>query len=99
VFKDATGNLLGGTNMAAIHLASTVGGNVFLGFISAVAFATILAVVAGLTLSGAAAMSHDLYSTVFKKGLATGANELRVSRITTVVLGIVAVVLGTKVFY
>jgi cation/acetate symporter len=94
IFKDATGGLLGGTNMAAIHLASTVGGNVFLGFISAVAFATILAVVAGLTLSGAAAMSHDLYSTVFKKGLATSANELRVSRITTVVLGIVAVVLG-----
>jgi cation/acetate symporter len=93
-FKDGTGNLLGGTNMAAIHLASTVGGNVFLGFISAVAFATILAVVAGLTLSGAAAMSHDLYSTVFKKGRATSANELRVSRITTVALGIVAVVLG-----
>jgi cation/acetate symporter len=94
IFKDAAGGLLGGTNMAAIHLASTVGGNVFLGFISAVAFATILAVVAGLTLSGAAAMSHDLYSTVFKKGQATSANELRVSRITTVVLGIVAVVLG-----
>jgi cation/acetate symporter len=67
-FKDASGNLLGGINMAAIHLARTVGGNVFLGFISAVAFATILAVVAGLTLSGAAAMSHDLYSTVLKKG-------------------------------
>jgi cation/acetate symporter len=93
-FKDAAGNLLGGTNMAAIHLARTVGGNVFLGFISAVAFATILAVVAGLTLSGAAAMSHDLYSTVLKKGQATSTNELRVSRITTVVLGIVAVVLG-----
>ena len=93
-FKDAAGKLLGGNNMAAIHLAKAVGGNVFLGFISAVAFATILAVVAGLTLSGASAVSHDLYATVFKKGNATSANELRVSRITTVVLGIIAVVLG-----
>ncbi|WP_025916383.1 cation acetate symporter [Herminiimonas sp. CN] len=93
-FKDAAGKLLGGNNMAAIHLANAVGGNVFLGFISAVAFATILAVVAGLTLSGASAVSHDLYATVIKKGQATSANELRVSRITTVVLGIIAVVLG-----
>ncbi|MFC3108675.1 cation acetate symporter [Undibacterium arcticum] len=93
-FKDAAGKLLGGNNMAAIHLAKAVGGNVFLGFISAVAFATILAVVAGLTLSGASAVSHDLYATVFKKGQATSENELRVSRITTIGLGIVAVVLG-----
>jgi cation/acetate symporter len=94
VYKDALGGLLGGNNMAAIHLANAVGGNVFLGFISAVAFATILAVVAGLTLSGATAVSHDLYATVFKKGQATSEKELRVSRITTVVLGVVAVVLG-----
>ncbi|NMM36851.1 MAG: cation acetate symporter [Glaciimonas sp.] len=94
VFKDAAGKLLGGNNMAAIHLANAVGGNVFLGFISAVAFATILAVVAGLTLSGASAVSHDLYATVFKKGHATSADELRVSRITTVALGIIAVLLG-----
>jgi cation/acetate symporter len=93
-YKDAAGNLLGGDNMAAVHLAHAVGGNVFLGFISAVAFATILAVVAGLTLSGASAVSHDLYSTVLKKGHATSAKELRVSRITTIVLGIVAVILG-----
>jgi len=93
-FLDANGVLLGGGNMAAIHLANAVGGNVFLGFISAVAFATILAVVAGLTLSGASAVSHDLYATVFKKGNATSESELRVSRITTVVLGIIAVVLG-----
>jgi cation/acetate symporter len=93
-FLDAKGGLLGGGNMAAIHLANAVGGNVFLGFISAVAFATILAVVAGLTLSGASAVSHDLYSTVIKKGKADGAAELKVSRITTVCLGIVAVVLG-----
>lgn len=93
-FKDAAGALLGGNNMAAVHLAKAVGGDVFLGFISAVAFATILAVVAGLTLSGASAVSHDLYATVFKKGNATSENELRVSKITTIALGIVAVVLG-----
>jgi cation/acetate symporter len=88
------GKLTGGNNMAAIHLANAVGGNVFLGFISAVAFATILAVVAGLTLSGASAVSHDLYATVFKNGNASSEDELRVSRITTFVLGIIAVVLG-----
>jgi cation/acetate symporter len=93
-FLDAKGALLGGGNMAAIHLANAVGGNVFLGFISAVAFATILAVVAGLTLSGASAVSHDLYATVFKNGRADSRSELRVSRITTVVLGVVAVMLG-----
>ncbi|MBL8308749.1 MAG: cation acetate symporter [Rubrivivax sp.] len=93
-FLDAKGALLGGNNMAAVHLANAVGGNVFLGFISAVAFATILAVVAGLTLSGASAVSHDLYGTVIKKGKADSKDELRVSKITTVCLGIVAVVLG-----
>jgi cation/acetate symporter len=93
-FLDAKGVLKGGGNMAAIHLANAVGGNVFLGFISAVAFATILAVVAGLTLSGASAVSHDLYATVFKHGNASSDDELRVSRITTIVLGVIAVVLG-----
>ncbi|KGF79781.1 acetate permease [Massilia sp. JS1662] len=93
-FKDAAGKLLGGNNMAAVHLASAVGGDVFLGFISAVAFATILAVVAGLTLSGASAVSHDLYATVIKKGQPAPGSELRVSKITTVCLGIVAVFLG-----
>jgi cation/acetate symporter len=93
-FLDAKGALLGGGNMAAIHLANAVGGNVFLGFISAVAFATILAVVAGLTLSGASAVSHDLYATVIKGGKADGASELRVSKITTIALGILAVILG-----
>ncbi|MFC4933184.1 cation acetate symporter [Massilia sp. GCM10023247] len=93
-FKDAAGKLIGGNNMAAVHLAKAVGGDVFLGFISAVAFATILAVVAGLTLSGASAVSHDLYATVIKKGQAGSAKELKVSRLTTVALGIVAVLLG-----
>ena len=82
-YLDAAGALLGGNNMAAIHLSHAVGGNFFLGFISAVAFATILAVVAGLTLSGASAVSHDLYATVFKKGEASSDDELRVSRITS----------------
>ena len=84
----------GGANMAAVLVAKAVGGDVFFGFISAVAFATILAVVAGLTLSGASAVSHDLYATVFKEGKADSAAELRVSRITTIALGVIAVVLG-----
>ncbi|WP_145521976.1 cation/acetate symporter ActP [Yersinia ruckeri] len=93
-FKDAAGALLGGTNMAAIHLADAVGGNFFLGFISAVAFATILAVVAGLTLAGASAVSHDLYASVIKNGKARERDELRVSKITVVILGFVAIGLG-----
>ncbi|GAB2461915.1 cation acetate symporter [Comamonas humi] len=84
----------GTANMAAVLVAKSVGGDVFYGFISAVAFATILAVVAGLTLSGASAVSHDLYATVFKHGNADSASELRVSRITTLALGIIAVLLG-----
>ena len=93
-FLTASGILVGGNNMAAVHLANAVGGNIFLGFISAVTFATILAVVAGLTLAGASAISHDLYSTVVKKGKANSRDELRVSRITTVCLGIIAIFLG-----
>ncbi|CAD7341979.1 cation acetate symporter [Sphingomonadales bacterium 56] len=93
-YLDAEGALRGGGNMAAIHLAHAIGGNAFLGFISAVAFATILAVVAGLTLSGASAVSHDLYATVFRHGNATSADELRMSRLTTLALGALAVLLG-----
>lgn len=93
-FLDAKGGLIGGANMAAVHLADAVGGHIFLGFISAVAFATILAVVAGLTLSGASAVSHDLYASVFRKGNVDSATELRVSRITTFVLGVLAILLG-----
>lgn len=93
----AKGVILGGAgtaNMAAVLVAKSVGGDVFYGFISAVAFATILAVVAGLTLSGASAVSHDLYATVLKDGKADSASELKVSRITTLTLGVVAVILG-----
>ncbi|MBO1109770.1 cation acetate symporter [Plesiomonas shigelloides] len=93
-FKDATGALIGGNNMAAIHLADAVGGSLFLGFISAVAFATILAVVAGLTLAGASAVSHDLYANVLHKGQANEAEEIKVSKLTTLVLGLVAIGLG-----
>ncbi|WP_446470188.1 cation/acetate symporter ActP [Xenorhabdus stockiae] len=93
-FKDGSGALLGGTNMAAVHLATAVGGDFFLGFISAVAFATILAVVAGLTLAGASAVSHDLYANVIKQGQANERDELRISKITVVFLGIIAIGLG-----
>jgi cation/acetate symporter len=93
-YKDATGAIIGGTNMVAIHLANAVGGNLFLGFISAVAFATILAVVAGLTLAGASAVSHDLYACVIKKGKAKEEDEMRVTKITTLTLGVVAILLG-----
>ena len=77
VVKDPKG-LIGGTNMVAIKLAEAVGGNLFLGFISAVAFATILAVVSGLTLAGASAISHDLYASVIAKGRVNETTELRV---------------------
>jgi len=93
-FLDSKGELLGGSNMAAVHLASAVGGNLFFGFIAAVAFATILAVVAGLTLSGASAVSHDLYAMVYHKSGVDPRAERRVSRLTTLCLGVVAVVLG-----
>ena len=93
-FLDAAGGLIGGNNMSAVHLAKAVGGDVFLGFISAVAFATILAVVSGLTLAGASAVSHDLYANVYRKGEISEDREIRVSKITTVFLGVVAIGLG-----
>jgi len=87
------GKLFGGNNMAAIHLSHVVGGNIFLGFISAVAFATILAVVAGLTLAGASAISHDLYASVINTN-ATEEQEIRISKIAVIVIGFIGVVLG-----
>ncbi len=93
-FKDAAGALIGGNNIAAVHLADAVGGSIFLGFISAVAFATILAVVAGLTLAGASAVSHDLYASVWRKGKANEKDEIRVSKITTIALAVLAIGLG-----
>jgi len=86
--------VVGGGNMIAMHLAKAVGGNLLLGFLAAVAFATILAVVSGLALAGASAISHDLYSRVIMKGQASEASEMRVSKIATICLGIVAITLG-----
>ena len=88
------GGLIGGSNMAAIHLATAVGGDLLTGFMSAVTFATILAVVAGLTVSGAAAISHDLYAEVICKGAPDPQKELLLTRLTTLVIGVIAVVLG-----
>ena len=93
-YLEPDGALKGGGNMAAVHLSHAVGGDLFLGFVSAVAFATILAVVAGLTLSGASAVSHDLYASVFRRGRADQAAELRVSRVTVLVLAGVSILLG-----
>jgi cation/acetate symporter len=83
-----------GGNMAAPLLALLLGGTPLLGFIAAVAFATILAVVAGLTLSGAAALSHDLWVNVVRGGHADSREQLAVARVATVVLGVIAVALG-----
>ncbi|MEI7294392.1 cation acetate symporter [Paraburkholderia tropica] len=93
-YHTPSGAVTGGVNMVAIHLAHAVGGNVFLGFICAVAFSTILAVVAGLTLAGSSAISHDLYANVLRRGKASERDEMRVSRATTSVLGIFAILLG-----
>lgn len=80
--------------MVAMHLAKALGGNLLLGFLSAVAFATILAVVAGLVLAGASAISHDLFQKVIKKGKATEKQEMVVSRLSVVVLGVIAIACG-----
>lgn len=93
-FLDASGGIIGGTNMVIIHLAEVVGGEVFLGIISAVAFATILAVVAGLTLASASAVSHDLYANVVHRHTRGEVNEVRVSRIATVCVGVITIGLG-----
>jgi cation/acetate symporter len=90
----AAGKVIGGGNMVAIHLAHAVGGDVLKGFISAVAFATILAVVSGLTLAGATAVSHDLYANVFRRGQASEGREVNVSRLASIAIGIVAIGLG-----
>ena len=92
--KSGIAAIKGGSNMAAIHLANAVGGNLFLGFISAVAFATILAVVSGLALAGASSISHDLYAMVIKDGKANEQDEIRVSKIATLFLGVLAIILG-----
>jgi cation/acetate symporter len=87
------GKLFGGSNMASVHLSHMLGGNAFLGFISAVAFATILAVVSGLTLAGASAISHDIYANVINPN-ATDEQVVKISKITVIIVGVIGVVLG-----
>jgi len=87
-------NLKGGANMPAVYLSHAIGGNLFFGFIAAVAFATILAVVSGLTLAGASALSHDIYARVIMKGTATEKQEVWVSKMCVIGLGVLAVILG-----
>ncbi|MFW9253074.1 cation acetate symporter [Corynebacterium amycolatum] len=84
----------GGANAAAPLLAFELGGSIFMAVVSAVAFATVLAVVAGLAITASASVGQDLYQAVIRKGQATEAEQVRVSRITVIVLGVVAIILG-----
>ena len=88
------GALIGGSNMPVMHLAKAVGGDLLLGFLSAVAFATILAVVSGLALAGASAIAHDIYARVLRQGKCTEEEEMKVSKRCSLLLGVLAVVLG-----
>ncbi len=94
---DRVKDLIGGANMAAIHLSGELGGPVLMGLISAVAFATILAVVAGLTLAGASAISHDIYGQVVRAGRAGEGREVLVSRLAAIGIGVVAVLFALGV--
>ena len=94
LYLDDNGGLIGSNNMAAIHLSHSIGGDIFLGFISAVAFATILAVVSGLTLAGASAIGRDLFVYVIKNGKADDKTELKVSKGSSIFIGIIAIILG-----
>lgn len=93
-FTNPDGTLKGANNMVAILLAEAIGGDYFLGFISAVAFATILAVVAGLAISGAGAISHDLFVNVCKDGVCDPKLEMKVTKIATIGIGVFAIILG-----
>jgi cation/acetate symporter len=94
VGRELIGTIDPGGNMAAPLVAELLGGTPFLGFIAAVAFATILAVVAGLTLAGASALSHDIFTQAIRKGRASESEQIRIARIATVLFGVIAVVLG-----
>ncbi|SFT29239.1 cation/acetate symporter ActP [Methylobacterium sp. yr668] len=93
-YVNAAGGVVGGTNMVALHLADKLGGPLLLGFISAVAFATILAVVSGLTIAGASAASHDLYARVLRRGRASEQREVWVSKAAAVAISLAAMGLG-----
>jgi cation/acetate symporter len=94
VGRDLVNKVSPGGNMAAPLLGELLGGQAFLGFIAAVAFATILAVVAGLTLAGASAFSHDIYVSVIKRGRASEESQLKVARYATIIFGLTAILLG-----
>ena len=93
-YQNAAGGLTGGRNMVVLHVAHYLGGDILLGFVSAVAFATILAVVSGLTISAAATIAHDLYAKSIKRGRASEKSELLVSRCAVVGIGILAILFG-----
>lgn len=93
-FINADGSFKGASNMIAVTLAELLDGDIFLGFISAVAFATILAVVAGLAISGAGAISHDLYVNVLKNGKVEHKDEMKITKFATIGIGIFAILLG-----
>ena len=93
-YLDASGGVIGGDNMVSVHLANAVGGEVFLGIIAAVAFATILAVVAGLMLASVTALTHDIYSNVIKTGEIDQSRQVKLSKIAAVFLGIIVALLG-----
>ena len=93
-YQNAAGGLAGGRNMVVLHTAHFLGGDVLLGFVSAVAFATILAVVSGLTISAAATIAHDLYAKSIKQGRASEKSELLVSRCAVIAIGMLAILFG-----
>jgi cation/acetate symporter len=93
-YHDSAGQLIGGGNMVVLHVARILGGDLLLGFISAVTFATILAVVSGLTLAGAANIAHDLYAHAWCAGNPSEKTELKISRASVFAIGALAIVLG-----
>jgi cation/acetate symporter len=93
-YVDESGRIEGGANMVAVYLSRLVGGELFFGFISAVAFATILAVVAGILLSASAGVAHDIYARVIRRGKISDQDEVRISRIATVIIGASAIALS-----
>ena len=93
-YLDSSGTIVGGSNMVAVHLADAVGGDVFFGIMAAIAFATILAVVAGLMLVSVTALTHDLYTNVLMKGEVDQQKQIRLSKIAAVGLGVIVALLG-----
>ncbi len=94
MYHDAAGKLIGGGNMVVLHVTHFLGGDLLLGFIAAVTFATILAVVSGLTISAAATIAHDLYAGTFAKREVSEKKKMQVSKLAVVGTGLVAIILG-----